>query len=109
MIWRWYTAFSWPVTAGGELAVQVQHGLNQQSDHPLVARDVGGVGEVHGAEEEWTERYGRLPETLDWIGVKRRVTGNNWIAPRSPVQSVDGRMGLDDRTAALRLRQRVVT
>jgi len=60
----------------GQLAVQIQHGLDQR-DHAVVARDVGGVGEVDGAEGE-LERYGRLPEALDWIGVKRRITGDNW-------------------------------
>ena len=61
---------------GGQLAVQIQHGFHQR-DHAVVTRDIGRVGEVDGEYGE-LERYGRLPETLDWIGVKRRVTGNNW-------------------------------
>jgi hypothetical protein len=60
----------------GQLAVQIQHGLHQRH-HPVVARDVGRVGEVDGKYGE-LERYGRLPATLDWIGVKRRITGDNW-------------------------------
>jgi hypothetical protein len=56
--------------------VQIQHGLDQR-DHPIVARDAGGVDKVDRADGE-LERYGRLPETLDWIGVKRRITGYNW-------------------------------
>ena len=36
---------------GGQLAVQIQHGLDQR-DHPVVVRDVGRVGEVDGADGE---------------------------------------------------------
>jgi len=60
----------------GELAVQIQHGFDQR-DPAVVARDVGRVSEVDRADGG-LEGYGRLPETLDWIGVKRRITGDNW-------------------------------
>jgi hypothetical protein len=75
-IWRRCTALLLVRVRGGQLAVQIQHGLDQR-DHPIVARDAGGVDKVDRADGE-LKRYGRLPETLDWIGVKRRITGYNW-------------------------------
>ena len=55
---------------GGQLAVQIEHGLDQR-DHPVVARDVGRVGEVDGAD-------GELFDVLTIIGkVSAAVRGTN--------------------------------
>ena len=46
---------------GRELFVQVQHALDQ-ADHPVVPHDVGGGGEVDGADGELIEVLTEEPQ-----------------------------------------------
>jgi hypothetical protein len=39
---------------GGELLMQVEHGLDE-GDHPVVAGDIGGIGEVDRADGKVTK------------------------------------------------------
>ena len=65
---------------GGELFVQVQHALDQ-GDHPVVAGDVGGGGEVDDALrcERDNALVGRSERVATQNGEKVRANAENWV------------------------------